>query len=91
MPGNWINMTNALQEQERNEIASYHISRKKMNIASNIAFKRLVEMPGATNEMVKKIFNYTIIVSRNPCGLYDANCIFKAYLPHLESEIKTKK
>jgi hypothetical protein len=91
MPDKWIHMANSLQEQDRKEIAAHHICQKKMSVASDLAFQKLTEIPGATNEMIQKIFNYTITVSRNPCGLYDANCLFKAYLPHLENEIKKLK
>jgi hypothetical protein len=88
---NWNKFANNLQELERKERSHYRIIQHKVNQAYDITIKRLLDTPHATQTMINKITNFTIVVPRNPPGILDSNELYKAYFPHLQIEIQRRE
>jgi len=49
----------------------------------DIAYNRLINVPHATKEMLRKIMGFTICVN----NLVDSDELYEKYLPHLKREI----
>ena len=84
----WKKIAKNLEEMERKEIAYHRITMHKMNQAQQFATKQLLDTPYATQTMINKIMNFTIVVPKEPPGIIDGNELYKAYLPHLQKEIQ---
>lgn len=81
---NWQRLSKQIMEEERKEVARSRIIERMIGRASDEAHKRLIKIPGATEEMIKKIYGYTIYTT----SILDSECIYQSYLPHLKKEIE---
>lgn len=79
----WKLFANNICEVERKEAAVFRINSIKMNRAMDIAYNRLINVPHATKEMLRKIMSFTICVH----NLIDSDELYEKYLPHLKREI----
>ena len=83
----WIKFANGMYKQERKEIARVTFIDRMMKSASDEAYKRLIKFPGATPEIIKKIYGFTIYTM----SMMDSDGIYNAYLPHLRREIERRE
>ena len=82
----WQRLSKMIMEKERQEVARSKVIERMIARASYEAHKRLIKIPGATEEMIKKIYGYTIYTT----SMLDSECIYQCYLPHLKKEIERK-
>ena len=80
----WRNLMKKVIEKERKETYRTIKINQLIKHASDKAYDRLLEVPGATPTIINKIYQYTIYTT----SLLNSDDIFNAYLPYLKKEIK---